>query len=242
MRVLLAGMDGIGAGEIALLLAARGFTLECANRHDDATDFARRYQFDAILFDAGHDGMTGAEFVRGLRRLGLQNPALAMARAIGGRGRTRLLDAGADDVVELPCDIIELCARMRAVVRRSRGFTRSILTIGALELHMDSRTAHSRGQDIHLSRSEYKVLELLILRRGVVVSKTVLMDLLHGDLDEPDVRSLNVLMHRLRKRLAVVGLGGIVRTVWGTGYLVEEPADLPAPPPSRLAGGMMRPD
>lgn len=64
----------------------------------------------------------------------------------------------------------------------------------------------------------------MILRKGSVVSKTALMDLLYGEFDEPDVKSLNVLMHRLRKRLATAGLETFVRTVWGTGYLVDEPS------------------
>jgi len=79
------------------------------------------------------------------------------------------------------------------------------------------------GRDIHLSPSEFKVLELLVLRKSTVVNKATLMDLLYGEFDEPDVKSLNVLMHRLRKRLASVGLATFVRTVWGTGYMVDEP-------------------
>jgi len=130
-------------------------------------------------------------------------------------------------VLDMPCDTAELCARLRAVVRRARGFTRSVLTVGPLALRMDSRSATADGRDLHLSPSEYKVLELLTLRKATVVSKTALMDLLYGEFDEPDVKSLNVLMHRLRKRLAGAGLGTLVRTVWGTGYLIDEPPRAP---------------
>jgi two-component system cell cycle response regulator CtrA len=98
-----------------------------------------------------------------------------------------------------------------------------VLAVGPLELHMDSRAATAFGRDMHLSPSEYKVLELLTLRKGTVVSKPALMDLLYGEFEEPDVKSLNVLMHRLRKRLATEGLSTLVRTVWGTGYLIDEP-------------------
>ena len=188
-----------------------------------ALQMVRRYHFDVILFGAGQDGTNGGSFIRRARTAGSQLPAVAVAKSLDGRGRGRLLDAGADDVVEVPCDTSELCARLRAVVRRTRGFTRSVLTVGALELHMDSRSAMVSGRDLHLSPSEYKVLELMILQKGTVVSKSALMDLLYGEFDEPDVKSLNVLMHRLRKRLATVGLDTFVRTVWGSGYLVDEP-------------------
>lgn len=231
MRILLASLDGFAASDIAVVLGGQAFTLERADDYEDALQLVQRYNFDVILFGAGADGSNGANFIRRARAAGTALPAVAVARLLDGRGRGRLLDAGADDVVEVPCDTFELCARLRAVVRRARGFTRSVLTVGALDLHMDSRSAMVSGRDIRLSPSEYKVLELMILRKGSVVSKTALMDLLYGEFDEPDVKSLNVLMHRLRKRLAAVGLDTLVRTIWGTGYLVDEPSRAFAPRP-----------
>jgi two-component system cell cycle response regulator CtrA len=230
MRVLLAALDGFVAADFAVVLAGQSFILERSDDHDDALGLARHHHFDVILFGAGPAGAAGAAFIRQLRAAGIHTAALAVVRAMEGRARGRLLDAGADDVIDLPCDTAELCARLRAVVRRSRGFTRSVLGVGPLELHMDSRIARAGGAEIHLSPSEYKVLELLVLRRGLVVTKTALMDLLYGAFDEPDVKSLNVLMHRLRKRLAAAGLGAFVRTVWGTGYLVDEPPRTPLAP------------
>ena len=229
MRILLATLEGFVASDISVVLSGQSFTTERADIQDDALHMVRRYHFDVILFGAGAGGNAGAEFIRRLRAAGTHLPAVAIGRQLDGRARGRLLDAGADDVVDMPCDTAELCARLRAVVRRTRGFTRSVLSVGPLELHMDSRSAVAHGQDLHLSPSEYKVLELLILRKATVVSKTALMDLLYGEFDEPDVKSLNVLMHRLRKRLSAAGLGTFVRTVWGTGYLVDEPHRRMAP-------------
>lgn len=223
MRILLASLDGFLAGDIEVVLGGEAHALDRANGQDDAAQMARHYHYDAVLFGAAQAGAAGAEFIRRLRGGGCQLPAVALGRLLDGRSRARMLDAGADDVIDMPCDTAELCARLRAVVRRARGFTRSILGVGPLELHMDSRSAIAHGRDLHLSPSEYKALELLTLRKGTVVSKTALMDLLYGEFDEPDVKSLNVLMHRLRKRLATAGLATLVRTVWGTGYLIDEP-------------------
>ena len=222
MRILLASLEGFIASDLAVVLGGQGFLLERAGDPDEALQLARRDHFDVILFGAGVAATSGAAFIHRLRAAGSQLPAVAVSAALDGRGRGRLLDAGADDVVEMPCDTSELTARMRAVVRRARGFTRSVLTVGMLELHMDSRSATVQGRDLHLSPSEYKVLELLVLRKGTVVTKPALMDLLYGAFDEPDMKSLNVLMHRLRKRMSTVGLGSFVRTVWGTGYMVNE--------------------
>lgn len=223
MRILLASMDQFLARDVAYVLGSQSFSLEQAVDMEDALQIARLYHFDAVLFSTNGSGATAAaDFIRRLRATGCSLPAVAIAADLDGRGRGRVLDAGADDVLEMPCDTMELCARLRAVVRRARGFARAVLSVGGVELQMDTRSAVVRGQDLHLSPSEYKVLELLVLRKGTVVSKTALMDLLYGEFDEPDVKSLNVLMHRLRKRLATLGEGNLVRTVWGTGYMVDE--------------------
>ena len=223
MRILLASMDQFLARDVAYVLGSQSFALEQAVDTEDALQIARLYHFDAVLFSTNAGGAaSAADFIRRLRATGSTLPAIAISADLDGRSRGRVLDAGADDVLEMPCDTMELCARLRAVVRRSRGFTRAVLAVGSVELQMDTRSALVRGQDLHLSPSEYKVLELLVLRKGAVVSKTALMDLLYGEFDEPDVKSLNVLMHRLRKRLATLGEGNLVRTVWGTGYMVDE--------------------
>ena len=224
MRILLTSIDNHLVADIRAVLGAQALDVQLAESHDEALQMVRLYQFDAIVFGAGAGGAAGAELMRRLRAGGSQLPAVAAARLLDGRSRGRVLDAVADDVVDLPCDTAELCARLRAVVRRNRGFSRSVLALGPLELHLDSRTARAHGEELHLSRSEYKVLELLALRRGSVVSKATLLELLYGEVDEPDVKTLNVLMHRLRKRLSGVGLESSVRTVWGTGYMVDTPA------------------
>jgi two-component system cell cycle response regulator CtrA len=229
MRILLASMDPFLARDVAFVLGNQSFTPEHAVDHDDALRLARLQHFDAVVFGTGAAARDGVEFIRGLRATGSSLPAVAIGSDLQGRDRGRVLDAGADDVVDTPCDTLELCARVRAVVRRSRGFVRATLAVGSVELQMDTRSATVRGQDLHLSPSEYKVLELLVMRKGTVVSKPALMDMLYGEFDEPDMKSLNVLLHRLRKRLATMGEGNLVRTVWGTGYMVEEAARPLAP-------------
>jgi two-component system cell cycle response regulator CtrA len=229
MRILLASMDPFLARDVAYVLGNQSFTPEHAADHNEALRLVRLEHFDAVVFGTGVAGRPGVDFIRGLRASGSSLPAVAIGTALDGRGRGRLLDAGADDVLDMPCDTMELCARVRAVVRRARGFVRASLGVGTVELQLDTRSATVRGQNLHLSPSEYKVLELLVMRKGTVVSKPALMDMLYGEFDEPDVKSLNVLMHRLRKRLATMGEGNLVRTVWGTGYMVEEAARPLAP-------------
>ena len=222
MRILLTAMDASPTSDVIAVLAAQRFVLDRASNGEEALHFARLYVFDAVMFNTAMINPTGGEFLRRLRASGSRLPAVAVSRPIAPRDRARLLDIGADDVITLPCDGNELGARLHAVVRRSGGFTRSVLCAGQVELHMDNRLATANGQAMRLSPTEYRVLELLILRKNTLVSKSAVMDTLYGDINEPEIKSIDVLMHRLRKRLAAAGVGTLVATVWGAGYIVRE--------------------
>ena len=222
MRILLTAMDTGQTSDVVALLASQRVVLDRAATGEEALHFARLYAFDAVMFNTSMLDPVCTEFVRRLRATGSRLPVIAVARQIAPRDRARLLDIGADDVITLPIDGSELAARMRAVVRRSGGFTRSVLRAGPVELHMDSRLATAHGRDLHLSPTEYRVMELLILRKNTLVTKAAVMDTLYGDIDEPEIKSIDVLMHRLRKRLAAAGVGVLVTTVWGAGYIVRE--------------------
>ena len=194
MRILLTAMDTGQTSDVVAMLASRRFVMDRAANGEEALQFARLYAFDAVMINTSMLDPVCTEFVRRL-------PVVAIARQIAPRDRARLLDLGADDVLTLPIDGTELAARLRAVVRRSGGFTRSVLRAGPVELHMDSRLATAHGRELHLSPTEYRVLELLILRKNTLITKSAVMDTLYGDIDEPEIKSIDVLMHRLRKRL-----------------------------------------
>ncbi len=224
MRLLLAAPDGKHTTDMVSLLTARRLTFDHVPNGEDSLMVARQDEYDALLFDASMGDMTGHEFVRRLRAGRSLVPAIGLMGGCIARDRARLLDAGADDVVAVPCDADELAARIRAVARRVRGFTQSVLRCGAVELHLDSRSASVAGRELRLSPSEYRVLQQLLMRKGTLVTKAALLDALYNDLDEPEVKSIDVLMHRLRKRLTAGGADGVVSTVWGAGYIMREPA------------------
>lgn len=217
-------MDTGQTSDVVALLTSHRFVLDRAANGEEALQFARLYAFDAVMINTAMLDPVCTEFVRRLRAAGSRLPVVAIARQIAPRDRARLLDIGADDVILLPIDGTELAARLRAVVRRSGGFTRSVLRAGPVELHMDSRLATAHGRELHLSPTEFRVLELLILRKNTLITKSAVMDTLYGDIDEPEIKSIDVLMHRLRKRLGAAGVGALITTVWGAGYIVREMA------------------
>jgi two-component system cell cycle response regulator CtrA len=143
------------------------------------------------------------------------------------------LDQGADDFITVPCEAEELLARIRAVVRRTQGYAHSVLRAGPAELSLDRRQLRVRDQVMPLSRREFAILELLFLKQGVIVTKTALFNRLYCGLEEPEMKAVDVIVCRLRKKLAKAGVPSLIDTVWGSGYTLRttEPTEMPPSAP-----------
>src|SRR5208282_2307803 len=124
-------------------------------------------------------------------------------------------DVGADDFLSGPCDIDELLARIRAIVRRTLGHTNSSLCFGGVELNMNSRDVRVNGARLSLSRREYSVLELLFLKQGTILTKGTFLNHLYTGSEEPEMKTIDVIICRLRKKLAAAGAPTLIDTVWG---------------------------
>jgi two-component system cell cycle response regulator CtrA len=147
------------------------------------------------------------------------------------------LDLGADDVITQLCGIDELLARIRAVVRRRYGHSQSTLRSGRLELNLVAREARIDDVPLRLGPKEYLLLEFLILKRGSAVSKTACMTHLYGTDDYPEAKTIDVVLCRLRKRLAPYGLAETIESVWGFGYKLSGPP-MEVPPARETVAGL----
>ncbi len=128
---------------------------------------------------------------------------------------------GADDFISKPFDKAELLARMQAVVRRSKGHSQPTLRVGSLQLNLDSREVLVGGVPVHLTGKEYSIFELLVLRKGSVLTKEAFLNHLYGGMDEPEIKIIDVFICKLRKKLSQAGAGNLIGTVWGRGYCCE---------------------
>jgi two-component system cell cycle response regulator CtrA len=134
------------------------------------------------------------------------------------------LGFGADDFLTKPFHKDELVARIHAIVRRSRGHAHSVVTSGDLVVDLDGQTVDVAGNRVHLTAKEYKILELLCLRKGTTLSKENILNHLYGGMDEPELKIIDVFVCKLRKKLANASNGAdYVETVWGRGYALCEP-------------------
>ncbi len=222
MRVLLADQDfSTGRGIRAMLLQS-GFTVATIEEMDDVPSYARYEDFDVIVMVTPRQARDPYAMVAAVRRAGITAPIMLV-----GAGQSldvvRGLNAGADELVGMPVEGAELVARCRALARRSRGFARRELNVGALTLDLEAREARVFGRPVNLTGKEFAVLELLTLRRRQVVRKDAMLSQLYSiDETEPDQKIIDVFICKLRKKLAAAGAAGLISTVWGAGYRLEE--------------------
>ena len=146
-----------------------------------------------------------------------------MLSAVSGtQAKVRGLSVGADDYLSKPFEPDELVARLQAMIRRSKGFSQPRIQLGSLSLDLGAKEVAVQGRTVHLTGKEYAILELLLMRRGTVLSKENFLDHLYGGLDEPDSKIIDVFVCKLRKKLQVAGAANVIGTVWGRGYIIRD--------------------
>jgi two-component system, cell cycle response regulator CtrA len=209
-------------------LERQGFHRERADTPEEAISFLELYDFDIVLADLDLRTPPGVGLIREIRAIS-RIPIIGITTSPDPRVKISALDLGADDVITQICGRDEILARIRAVVRRRYGHTRSTLQSGRLELDLVAREARIDDVALRLGPKEFLLLEFLLLKRGSAASKTSCMTHLYGTDDFPETKTIDVVLCRLRKRLAPFGLADMIESVWGFGYKLNGPA-MEAPP------------
>jgi len=224
MLVLRVGNAPFCRGDNQQFLQQHGIRSEQALSGREALEFLRLYDYDMVLMDLHLSDVPAYEVVRMMRAAALRTPVVIMSDVATVQAKVKALDQGADDFLITPCDSEEVLARIRAVVRRSQGHAKSTLTLGPVELLLDRRDVRVHGESLHLSRREYAVLELLFLKQGVILNKGAFLTHLYCGMDEPEMKTIDVIICRLRKKLATAGVPTLIDTVWGCGYILRDPS------------------
>lgn len=218
MRLLLVEDDAMIGETVLQVLRAEHYAVDWVRDGSMADQALRSEQYDLVLLDLGLPQRDGLEVLRSLRARRNATPVLvATARdAIGDR--IAGLDAGADDYVVKPYDIDELLARIRALIRRSAGRGEPVFEHKGVSLNPATREASVHGQPVSLSAREWAVLEALLARPGVVLSRAQLEEKLFSWKDEVSSNAVEVYIHGVRKKLG----NELIQTVRGLGYLVPK--------------------
>jgi two-component system cell cycle response regulator CtrA len=226
MRILIIEHNASQAQAVELILNRGGAVVEIADTAEDGIELVKHYDFDLVVLNMGMPDMRGVDLLRNFRRNKVTVPVLAMQSNSTVADRVAALNAGADDYLPRPFAAEELSARVTSLVRRSRGFASSDISLGNLVLNLDAKSVSVGGRDVHLTGKEYQVLELLAMRRGTAVTKEMMLNNLYGGVDEPEAKIIDVFVCKLRKKLRAIE-GATIETVWGRGYLLSEKTAAP---------------
>lgn len=219
MKLLLAEDDAILADALGASLTKAGFEVEVAPNGAVAEFLLLRQHFDVGVLDLGLPMVDGLTVLKRVRAAKPALPMLVLTALDGLEHRVAGLNAGADDYLTKPFDFPELEARIRALLRRSRGTTSSAQQFAKLHFDRDARRAAIDGNLLDLSPREWMLLDLLLTQRDRVVTKDQIAESWAVERSESGAGSIEVYIHRLRRKLEGSGLA--IRTVRGLGYLIE---------------------
>jgi len=217
MRILVVEDEPRLLRNLAKALREEGYAVDTADAGDDGLFKAETYDYDAIVLDIMLPGIDGWEILRRLRKT-KKTPVLLLTARDALRDRVRGLDSGADDYLVKPFELDELLARLRALIRRSASQPQPKLQFHGVVIDTAARTVTRRGQPVALTAREYSLLEFLALRRGKLVTRTMLYEHLMDENDDTLSNLLDVHVSNIRKKL---GRDFIV-TRRGQGYLLDE--------------------
>jgi two-component system cell cycle response regulator CtrA len=226
MRILLIEDDRATSLSIELMLKSEGFNVFTTDLGEEGLDLGKLYEYEIILLDLQLPDMSGYEVLRTLRVSKVETPILILSGANGIEDKVKGLGFGADDYLTKPFHKDELVARIHAIVRRSQGHAQSVVQVGDLVVDLDKKTATVDGSQVSLTGKEYRMLEVLCLRKGSTITKEMFLNQLYGGLDEPEIKIIDVFMCKLRKKLANASGGKeYIETVWGRGYQLRVPTE-----------------
>lgn len=222
MRVLVVEDDSKLAAVLRQGLKEQGFAADVARDGGRGLEMALATDYDAILLDVMLPDGNGFDLLRQLRSRGRSAPVLVLTARSAVDDRIRGLDLGADDYLAKPFDFKELLARLRAITRRLPVEPRTALKAADLELDPSSRQVQRGGKRIELTAKEFALLEYLMRKKGVVVTRGMILDHV-WDMDYDGGSNLvEVYVNYLRRKVDHDFEPKLIQTVRGAGYVLRE--------------------
>jgi two-component system response regulator PhoP len=221
MRLLLVEDDLALQNNLKESLIKSNYSVDVANNGQDGLYQGEEYCYDAAIIDVGLPIIDGISLIKSLRAKKVDYPILILTARDSWQDKVAGLDAGADDYLTKPFQNEELLARLNALIRRSAGQTKPILTNGVLSINSKNFEVTVVDKIINLSSSEYKLLAYLMLHKGEVLSKSVLTEHLYNQDFDLDSNVIEVFIRRLRKKLDPDNQFSFIETHRGLGYQLK---------------------
>jgi two-component system OmpR family response regulator len=217
MRILIVEDEPLLARRLVATLGERGYAAALAPDGEDADFLVSTEQWDAVILDLGLPRIDGLTLLERWRTAGNAVPVLVLTARGSWSEKVRGIDGGADDYLTKPFEMDELLARLRALIRRSRGRLEPELRCGAVVLHPRTSTVTLDGQPVKLTSHEFRVFSYLMHHRGRAVSQSELIEHIYAQTFDRDSNTVEVFIARLRRKLGA----STIETVRGLGYRVR---------------------
>ena len=218
MLILLVEDDLAQLEPLQTALSQAGHIVDGVESASTALWLIEEKNYDLLILDWMLPQVSGVELCRQYRSLGNTTPVLMLTAKDTTADKVNGLDAGADDYIVKPVDVLELLARVRALGRRSPLWTGDILNLGKLKLDLASLNLELKEQEIQLSVREFQLMEYLMRHPQQVLSRDQIEQALWNWGSEPESNAVTTLVRRLRQRLDAVGAKDWLETVYGMGY------------------------
>jgi two-component system, OmpR family, response regulator PhoP len=218
MRILIIEDEAPLLERVTAQLREQGYAVDTAADGRTGLYLGQEYPLDAAVVDLGLPDLSGIEVIRRWRAAGRRFPILILTARGRWQDKVEGLEAGADDYLVKPFYTEELLARLRALIRRTGGWTQAVLHCETIALDTGAQRVTLAGQPVELTAYEYKLLEYLMLHAGTVVSKTELTEHLYQEDEDRDSNVLEVLLGRLRRKLDPNRDLNPIETLRGRGY------------------------
>lgn len=219
---LLYAEDEVSMSEAVVdILTYHNYSVDAVYNGADALYFAKTEQYDGIILDIMMPELSGLEVLTELRKSGINVPVLLLTAKAEIEDRITGLDAGADDYLPKPFAMGELLARIRAMLRRREDFTPDILKCGNISLNLQNFELYSETASVTLPKIEYKMMELLMLNRGIYLSTEDILTKVWGYETDADIGIVWVYISYLRKKLLSLNANVEIRARRNIGYTLE---------------------
>lgn len=203
-------------------LSENGHVVDVAHHGEDGLHLALTEVYDLVVLDIQLPGRDGWSILQSLRRAGRQVPVLILTASDKVDERVKGLDCGADDYLVKPFAFSELLARIRSILRRGPTRQAETAAIADLQLDLVRHRAERAGQRLDLTPKEFALLSLLVRRRGEVLSRTLISELVWEMHFDSDTNVVDVAVRRLRAKVDDPFPQKLIRTVRGVGYVIDE--------------------
>ncbi len=214
--------DGIAA-LLKAGLESEYFVVDIAEDGEKGSYLGRTNEYDMIILDNMLPKRSGAEVCEDIRKLGITTPIIMLSARAEMGIKVELLNKGADDYLIKPFSLEELIARIRALLRRPSTFSSEILQIDDLVMDTKKHITHRGSKEVYLTKKEFMFLELLLKRKGTVVSRGTIIEHVWDMNIDPLSNTIESHILNVRKKITAHGEKQLIQTIPGVGYKIDDP-------------------